>query len=221
MFRGSSCHGCRCQNWWVPRVMASAGETGGVEGLPPLRSRYPLTPEQIQRFRADGPLLLRAVCTPPPRLSCSLSSHAAPALERPAPPAPPDPPPPPPPRPAPPAPPPLLLPQRAPPRPLLGCPRPAPAASPAHRRTSVRTACTTRSHAAGRSVASDGTSTLTPLACKTTTTDGSATQHSACWWVGGSGSNDERKDAARAPCDCHLVGKICHAAKCKQTTKTK
>ena len=38
-------------------------ETGGVEGLPPLRSRYPLTPEQIERFRADGHLLLRGVCT--------------------------------------------------------------------------------------------------------------------------------------------------------------
>ena len=45
--------------------MAPAGETGGDEGLPPLRSRYPLTPEQIERFRTDGHLLLRGVCTPP------------------------------------------------------------------------------------------------------------------------------------------------------------
>ena len=45
------------------RVMTTAGETGGVEGLPPLRSRYALTPEQIERFRADGHLLLRGVCS--------------------------------------------------------------------------------------------------------------------------------------------------------------
>ena len=44
--------------------MAPAGETGAAEGLPPLRSRYPLTPEQIEHFRADGHLLLRAVCSP-------------------------------------------------------------------------------------------------------------------------------------------------------------
>ena len=64
--------------------MASAGETGGGEGLPPLRSRYPLTTEQIERFRTDGHLLLRGVCTPPEvaafgdAITAAVSAAAAP-----------------------------------------------------------------------------------------------------------------------------------------------